>query len=78
MPQSGEKEHSWMVIDKHLLLQHPKDFWHEFRMTNNIPMVFGATAQGEVNFWKKRNLFLYYSRNLFLTFLGDCTKQGKD
>ena len=49
LPQSGEKEHSWMVIDKHLLLQHPKDFWHEFQYTNNIPMVFGATAQGEVN-----------------------------
>eukprot|EP00093_Oithona_nana_P003152 03152.XXX_10690_3064_1 [CDS] Oithona nana genome sequencing. len=56
LPQSGEKEHSWMVIDKHLLLQHPKDFWHEFRMTNNIPMVFGATAQGEVTAQNKERI----------------------
>ena len=57
LPQSGEKEHSWMVIDKHLLLQHPKDFWKEFQMTNNIPMVFGATAQGEVNFKTNATFF---------------------
>merc|ERR1711992_21028 len=45
-----------MVIDKHLLLQHPKDFWHEFQYTNNIPMVFGATAQGEVNAQNKERI----------------------
>merc|ERR1712241_703353 len=49
-------EHSWMVIYKHLLLQHPKDFWHEFQYTNNIPMVFGATAQGEVNAQNKERI----------------------
>ena len=61
LPQNGDKSHSWIVIDKHLLLQHPKDFWNEFRMTNNIPMVFGATAQGEVI---QRNILIYVTQPL--------------
>ena len=60
--KDNSKEHSWIVIDKHLLLQHPKDFWKEFRMTNNIPMVFGATAQGEVRI---ETLALNFSHKIF-------------
>lgn len=48
LPQVGEKGHSWIVIDKHILLNHPYDFWKKNQLSNKIPMVFGATAQGEV------------------------------
>jgi len=48
LPQKGETDHSWIIIDKNILLQHPKDYWTENQMSNTIPMVFGATAQGEV------------------------------
>ena len=41
LPQVGEKEHSWIVLDKHILLQHPLDYWKDNQLTNNIPMVFG-------------------------------------
>jgi len=44
----GEKEHSWIVLDKHILLKHPMDYWAENQLENKIPMVFGSTAQGEV------------------------------
>ena len=41
LPQVGEKEHSWIVLDKHILLKHPLDYWAENQLENNIPMVFG-------------------------------------
>lgn len=41
LPQSGEKEHTWIIIDKHLLRQHPKDYWSANQLSNKIPMVFG-------------------------------------
>jgi carboxylesterase type B len=53
LPQKGENDHSWIIIDKNILLQHPKDYWTENQMSNTIPMVFGATAQGEVTADKK-------------------------
>jgi carboxylesterase type B len=49
LPQKGEKDHSWIIIDKHILIQHPKDYWAENQLSNTVPIVFGATAQGEVN-----------------------------
>ena len=41
LPQVGEKEHSWIVLDKHILLKHPLDYWAENQLENKIPMVFG-------------------------------------
>ena len=41
LPQVGEKGHSWIIIDKQILLQHPKDYWAQNQLSNNIPMVFG-------------------------------------
>ena len=41
LPQKGETDHSWIIIDKNILLQHPKDYWKEYQMSNTIPMVFG-------------------------------------
>ena len=43
LPQVGEKEHSWLVLDKHILLKHPLDYWAENQLTNKIPMVFGKS-----------------------------------
>jgi carboxylesterase type B len=48
LPQVGEKEHSWIIVDKTVLRQHPMDYWSGHQLSNNIPLVFGATAQGEV------------------------------
>ena len=41
LPQKGEKDHSWIIIDKHILIQHPKDYWAENQLSNTVPIVFG-------------------------------------
>ncbi len=46
LPQVGEKGHSWLVVDKYLLLEHPKDFWKENQFSNKIPLVFGKSVIG--------------------------------
>jgi len=48
LPQVGEKEHSWIVLDKHFFVKHPLDYWQENKFENKISIVFGSTAQGEV------------------------------
>ena len=57
IPQLGEKEHSWIIIDKQVLLQHPKDYWLKHRLENNIPMVFG-----KYHFWviMQQRFILYF------------------
>ena len=41
LPQVGEKEHSWIVLDKHFFVKHPLDYWQENQLENKIPIVFG-------------------------------------
>ena len=41
LPQKGETDHSWIIIDKKILIQHPKDYWKEHQRENKITMVFG-------------------------------------
>lgn len=56
LPQKGETDHSWIIIDKQILIQHPKDYWKDHQRENKITMVFGATAQGEVTAETKDHL----------------------
>ena len=39
--QVGERAHSWLVLDKDILLENPKTFWANNKLSNNVPIVFG-------------------------------------
>ena len=39
--QEGEKGHSWIVADKDILLENPKTYWANNKLSNNVPIVFG-------------------------------------
>ena len=36
-----EKGHSWIIVDKNILMENPMDFWKENKGSNNVPIVIG-------------------------------------
>lgn len=44
-----EKGHSWVIVDKNILMDTPMNYWKENKGSNNVPIVIGATAQGAVS-----------------------------
>eukprot|EP00096_Caligus_rogercresseyi_P002661 TRINITY_DN1488_c0_g1_i4.p1 TRINITY_DN1488_c0_g1~~TRINITY_DN1488_c0_g1_i4.p1 ORF type:complete len:803 (-),score=252.21 TRINITY_DN1488_c0_g1_i4:2011-4419(-) len=64
LPIMGEKDHSWIVVDKHILSHHPVSYWRTHPQELSVPMVFGVTEHVEATEeniglmdWEDRDLF---------------------
>uniref|UniRef100_A0A0K2VHE0 Neurotactinlike [Tribolium castaneum] n=1 Tax=Lepeophtheirus salmonis TaxID=72036 RepID=A0A0K2VHE0_LEPSM len=64
LPQIGEKEYSWIVVDKHILTHHPVSYWINHASEIDVPMVFGSTEHVEAT-EKNINLMDWDDRDVF-------------
>lgn len=53
-----------MIVDKHILKESPVAYWQANKLSNAIPIVFGATAQGMVS-EDNRNFMNWTDKNAY-------------